>query len=103
MKRKKKARIFREAAKLIEEGYQPLSFYGRPAYGCEAIAKASGFGRVNSVVTKICSEFESAFSDEQDQRKFGRGIFGLPRNENNQNERVVALCFAAAMAEAGDL
>lgn len=101
---KRKTTVYLKAAKLIEEGYQPLALSDRPAFGCEAIAKALGHEHsFFKIRTNLDSEFESIFSDENDARQLGDGIFGSPRNPRHQDERVVALCFAAAMVEAGDL
>jgi hypothetical protein len=88
----KRAAIYREAARLIEND--------KMDYSCCAIAEAQGiFDEWNR--SKAESALVDGYADVMGSFKEAGG-FCCGWTDDGRDERVVALCFMAAMVEAGD-
>ena len=91
-----KAAIYRKAAMLLEDGALHSGERNTPVkHSCCAVAKAEGifpewnYGHVES---RLVDEYYEIFN----------GNFGPYWEQRNQDVRILALCFMAAMVEAGD-
>jgi hypothetical protein len=96
--------VFLKAAELVETG---------ASYACWAICAAAGFGLDSFGATGVCREkdiFYDTFKPqwETDGENVGRHAFFARSDpsdtpESCRAQRVVALCFASAIAESGGL
>lgn len=87
-KRRKNTDIYRRAARLIENNKADMS--------CWAINQARTNGREILGRSPQREKYENTFVIDAPDGHFG------PNNEENRGVRIVALCFMAAMVEAGD-
>jgi|APFre7841882630_1041343.scaffolds.fasta_scaffold336058_1 hypothetical protein len=91
----KTSKLYIEAAKLIAEG--------KAYFGCTAIymvkhkkPMSEAFFRINDPEALAVAYL---FQNEKYNNTLYRGTFGNPRIKKNQDLRILALCFMAAMSE----
>ena len=98
MNRKAEAALYHQAAQLLESREQ--------SYGCEAL-KAVGLsnGYLDAVFREDAIQYEETYAGKPARvAYFANGIDPEDDfDETSRNHRILALCFLAAMAEAGDL
>lgn len=99
--RQRRAAIYRRAAKRMEalDLNAPTGQLFNYGYACNAIQAVLGRDPL-AADAKVTKAFKSAFSPGWANEY---GFFGPMEKQTNRNRRIVALCFAAAMAERGDL
>lgn len=94
--RAKRAAMYREAANIVECGID--------AHSCHAIYRATGLGVPDEWEKRLpCSdadEYDELFRPD-DPGAWGES-WGICWGDERHDCRVVALCFMAAMVEAGD-
>ena len=99
--RKALAAIYREAARRMEadEYCKRGHVYG---YACNAIADIDGVkpGHLRRVTANEIA-FKTVFNPGRPETR--HGFFGVMEKMANRNRRVLALCFMAALVEAGDV
>lgn len=95
------ARIYREAARLLERRGASIWNKDQITYACEAIDTVQG---VNSHATcEACQAMRAVFADDLERQVWLAGISSDDGDEEKDIEgRVLALCFMAAMVETGD-
>jgi hypothetical protein len=98
---KRRAAIYRKAARGVEQNVGSGAIYG---YACNAIEAVQG--KVSGEIfapwredSDASKSFKAVFSPGHENRF---GFFGEMNSDGSRDCRVVALCFMAAMVEAGD-
>lgn len=88
---KRDATVYLEAARIVADD----SMHTRCC--CPAIQFTTGWNKTGEAFVKRFSIFKPP------RASYGWWWFGHPGEPDNREQRILALCFAAAMAEAGDL
>ncbi len=95
---KKYAVVYRKAAQLVEQG--------KMDYACNAISSVVAGGFMFNFKCDECTRFADLYGKSPTEGAYG--WYGNPygggdSHNERRNQRLIALCFAAAMAETGDL
>ncbi len=92
------AKAYREAARLMER--EAIYFDGPVTYACHALELVE-FGHASWADSKYCSPLRDVFDPE---REGGSAWLcdATVSTEARKEIRILALCFMAAMVEAGD-
>lgn len=89
------AAVYRKAAKLIEDCREELS--------CRAIANAAyGSHWTKSQWNRVVHPYSDTFAATEDYARDGNWLDHVLNCSEQQDWRVLALCFMAVMVEAGD-
>lgn len=91
--------IYAEAARIVE---QENFCEGKHQYACDALWLQWRRDRITlEHYRSLVRTFGHWFKPER--MSYDDGWYGSSRREENRGPRVIALCFAAAMAETGDI
>jgi hypothetical protein len=101
----KQSDVYRKAARLIERRWQPVERDGRPTqkFSCWAIVRALGKRRYqfgpHDPKHPFVQDYESLFRPEGEEWCWGKDWYDSRDPNFQDNCRVLALCFMAAIVD----